>query len=185
MKIYTRAGDKGTTTLIGGARVPKTALQIDAYGTVDELNAHMGLLRDYATQSIFKEEIIFIQDRLFTIGSWLAADHHASRINLPRMREKDFERLELSIDRMEEELEPLNAFVFPGGHPTVSLCHISRCVCRRAERLVAALTHPYIENRPIVPFLNRLSDYLFVYGRYTASKLGIEEITWSPEKRHV
>ena len=139
MKVYTKKGDKGLTGLIGGTRVPKSSLRIDSYGTVDELNSYMGLLRDNAVSDKFKEEIIVIQDRLFTLGSWLASDPEKSKMTLPEIKEEDIVVLEKSIDKMDEELPPMKFFVLPGGHQTVSFCHIARCVCRRAERLVVEL----------------------------------------------
>ncbi|UKN03134.1 cob(I)yrinic acid a,c-diamide adenosyltransferase [Paracrocinitomix mangrovi] len=182
MKIYTKKGDQGKTGLIGGTRVPKYALRIDAYGTVDELNSYMGLLRDTTVNEQFKEEIIFIQDRLFTLGSWLASDPEKSKMSLPELHESDIERLEKSIDKMDEELEPMKFFVLPGGHQNVSFCHIARCVCRRAERLVVELNENQPQNPIILAFLNRLSDYLFVYSRYLTMKLKAEEIPWKPNK---
>ena len=182
MKVYTKKGDKGKTALIGGTRVSKASLRIDSYGTVDELNSYMGLLRDNAISDDRKKEIIFIQDRLFTIGSWLAVDPEKLNMTLPEIIEDDVNRLEMSIDKMEEQLEPMKFFVLPGGHQTVSFCHISRCVCRRAERLVVALDEQIEQKGVIISYLNRLSDYLFVYSRYLTHKLGAEEIAWIPKK---
>jgi cob(I)alamin adenosyltransferase len=182
MKVYTKTGDKGLTGLIGGTRVPKFSLRIDAYGTVDELNSHMGLLRDNPVSDDFKQEVIFIQDRLFTLGSWLASDPEKSKMTLPEIKEEDIEALEKSIDKMEEELPPMKSFILPGGPQTVSFCHIARCVCRRAERLVVELNDEVEQNPVIIAFLNRLSDYLFVYSRYLTLKLKAEEIPWVPKK---
>ena len=182
MKVYTKKGDKGKTGLIGGTRVLKSSLRIDSYGTVDELNSYIGLLRDNVLSEDFKKELIFIQDRLFTLGSWLASDPEKSKMVLPELKNEDIETLEKSIDKMEEELEPMKFFVLPGGHQTVSFCHIARCVCRRAERLVVALDAEVTQNPVIIAFLNRLSDYLFVYSRYLTHKLGAEEIPWHPQK---
>jgi len=181
MKIYTKKGDKGQTGLIGGTRVPKHSLRINAYGTVDELNSFLGIIRDRAISDLFKEEIIFVQDRLFTLGSLLAVDPEKSKMELPQIHESDIERLEKSIDKMETELPPMKNFILPGGHETVSFCHISRCVCRRAERLVVELDEKFSQNPLIIAFLNRLSDYLFVYGRYVSLKLNAEEIPWKPK----
>lgn len=181
MKIYTKKGDKGLTGLIGGTRVPKHSLRIDAYGTVDELNSHLGILRDRAISDFYKEEIIFVQDRLFTLGSLLAADPEKSTMELPQVHESDIEKLEKSIDKMDTELPPMKFFVLPGGHETVSFCHVARCVCRRAERLVCELDEKFPQNPIILAFLNRLSDYLFVYGRYVSMKLNAEEIAWKPK----
>lgn len=181
MKVYTKKGDKGKTGLIGGTRVPKYALRIDAYGTVDELNSYLGLLRDRALDEKYKNELTFIQDRLFTIGSWLAADPDKGKMQLPKITGADVERLEHGIDEMDEKLEPMRFFVLPGGHETVSFCHITRCVCRRAERLVTALNDEAELNPLILSYLNRLSDYLFVYGRFISAELGAEEIAWKPK----
>lgn len=182
MKVYTKKGDQGKTGLIGGTRVSKANMRIDAYGTVDELNSYMGLLRDNLVDEGFKDELIFIQDRLFTLGSWMASDPEKSKMTLPEIKLEDVERLEQSIDQMESQLEPMKFFVLPGGHQTVSFCHIARCVCRRAERLVVALDEQAPQNPVILSFLNRLSDYLFVYSRYLTLKLGAEEIPWVPKK---
>ncbi len=182
MKVYTKKGDTGLTGLIGGTRVPKSNLRIDAYGTVDELNSYMGLLRDNAISDEFKSEIVNIQDRLFTLGSWLASDPEKSKMTLPEILSSDVEALEQLIDKMDEELEPMKFFVLPGGHQTVSFCHIARCVCRRAERLVVELNEQAEQNPVIISYLNRLSDYLFVYSRYLTLKLKAEEIPWVPKK---
>ncbi|MBI3133600.1 MAG: cob(I)yrinic acid a,c-diamide adenosyltransferase [Bacteroidetes bacterium] len=181
MKIYTKKGDAGKTGLIGGTRVPKHSVRIEAYGTVDELNSHLGILRDRAVSEKFREEIIFIQDRLFTLGSLLAVDPAKSKMELPQVHATDVEYLEKSIDAMESELEPMKFFVLPGGHETVSFCHIARCVCRRAERRVCELDEQVPQNPIILAFLNRLSDYLFVYGRYVSHKTGAIEIPWKPK----
>lgn len=184
MKIYTKKGDTGTTGLIGGTRVEKYNIRIDAYGTVDELNSHLGLLRDRAIDQTHKDLLIEIQDRLFTIGSWLASDPSKGGMKLPEIKVSDVERLEKEMDAMDGELEPMKSFILPGGHETVSFCHIARCVCRRAERLVAALydaTKGEGIDPVILAYLNRLSDYLFVYSRLVSKKLGAEEIPWKPK----
>ncbi|MBK6951794.1 MAG: cob(I)yrinic acid a,c-diamide adenosyltransferase [Crocinitomicaceae bacterium] len=181
MKIYTKKGDKGKTGLIGGTRVSKHNIRIEAYGTVDELNSHLGILRDRAVSENFKEELIFVQDRLFTLGSLLAADPEKSTMELPPLKTEDITILEKSIDKMESELEPMKFFVLPGGHETVSFCHVARCVCRRAERRVCELDEHVPQNPLILAYLNRLSDYLFVYGRFVSMKLGAEEIPWKPK----
>jgi cob(I)alamin adenosyltransferase len=181
MKIYTKKGDKGKTGLIGGTRVSKHNIRIEAYGTVDELNSHLGILRDRAVSENFKEDLIFVQDRLFTLGSLLAADPEKSTMELPPLKAEDITFLEKSIDKMESELEPMKFFVLPGGHETVSFCHVARCVCRRAERRVCELDEHVSQNPLILAYLNRLSDYLFVYGRFVSMKLGAEEIAWKPK----
>jgi cob(I)alamin adenosyltransferase len=181
MKVYTRKGDKGKTGLIGGTRVPKYSLRIESYGTVDELNSYIGLLRDRTLSESFKEELIFIQDRLFTLGSLLAQDPEKKSMELPQVKLEDIESLEKSIDKMDEELPPMKSFVLPGGHETVSFCHIARCVCRRAERLVTELSEETELNELILAYLNRLSDYLFVYARLASHRLNAEEIPWVPK----
>lgn len=182
MKIYTKKGDKGTTGLIGGTRLPKHHIRIDSYGTVDELNSYVGLLRDLITDTELIAVLLEIQDRLFTIGSHLAADPVKSNMELPKLYESDITYLENQIDAMDAQLEPMKSFVLPGGHPTVSHCHIARCVCRRAERLVAHLA----ENEPVdalIPaYMNRLSDHLFMLSRKLTHDLGAEEMPWKPRK---
>lgn len=181
MKVYTRKGDKGTTGLIGGTRVPKHSLRIESYGTVDELNSYIGLLRDKAISEDDKKDLIEIQDRLFTLGSLLAEDKEKSKMKLPQIHQKDIDFLENKIDLMDTELPPMKSFILPGGHETVSFCHITRCVCRRAERLVTALSDEVELNELILSYLNRLSDYLFVYSRFLSLKLNAEEIPWQPK----
>jgi cob(I)alamin adenosyltransferase len=180
MKIYTKTGDQGTTSLLGGKRVPKGHLKIDAYGTVDELNAFIGLLRDQEVntprQVILKE----IQDRLFTIGATLATEHGKQNIKRPDLHDSDLELLEKEIDQMDAKLPPLKNFILPGGHTAVSFCHVARTVCRRTERCVIDLMEIEPVDEIIVKYLNRLSDYLFVLGRLMAIELGVEEVTWKP-----
>lgn len=181
MKIYTRKGDDGTTTIIGGKRVPKFDNRIEAYGTVDELIAFTGLLRDQKIRKEIEESLIIIQDRLMTCASLLATDHTKSKTSLPVIIEENIIQLEKEIDKMEEKLPVLKSFLLPGGHTTVSYCHVCRCICRRAERLVALVFsdfNPY----PLVPkFLNRLSDYYFVLARKMAQDLNVNEIPWIPK----
>ena len=180
MKVYTKKGDKGQTGLIGGTRVPKFSLKIEAYGTVDELNSYMGLLRDKSTEKHYKDEIIKIQDCLFTLGSLLAEDKSKSKMQLPEIKEGDIELLECSIDNMDSKLPEMKSFILPGGHETVSFCHIARCVCRRAERLVCQLDENEEQNPLVLAYLNRLSDYLFMFARYNSFVLKAEEIPWKP-----
>lgn len=182
MKVYTRKGDQGKTGLIGGTRVPKYALRIEAYGTVDELNSHLGLLRDRAVNQEKKDELVYIQDRLFVLGALLAEDPAKSRMKLPKIYQSDIEKLEASIDNMDEVLPEMRYFVLPGGHETVSFCHIARCVCRRAERNVAHLMAEVDVDGLILSYLNRLSDYLFVYSRWLTQHFNAEEIPWIPPK---
>lgn len=180
MKVYTKKGDTGTTQLIGGTRVPKSSLRIEAYGTVDELNSYIGLIRDQEINSIYIEQLLEIQDRLFTMGSLLAMDPGKSTMKLPELAEGDITFLENAIDEMDAELAPMKSFVLPGGHSTVSYCHIARCVCRRAERISVDL-HAESELSPIVlTYLNRLSDYLFVLSRKLTKDLGASEHPWTP-----
>jgi cob(I)alamin adenosyltransferase len=182
MKIYTKTGDKGTTSLIGGTKVPKSHLRIEAYGTVDELNSHIGLCRDSLTEESISNTLLEIQDRLFTIGSSLACDPiKASKMRIPDLKESDITLLENEIDRMNDALEPMKSFILPGGHPLVSQLHIARCVCRRAERACVRLELESLEvDSIILKYLNRLSDYLFVLARYTAYLYKAPEIPWKP-----
>jgi len=181
-KVYTKTGDKGSTALFGGARVPKNHIRIESYGTVDELNSYIGLIRDYLADKKLRDVLKEIQDRLFTLGAILATDPSKDNLKTPDLHDTDVTYLESEIDSMEEKLPALKHFVLPGGHPTVSFCHIARCVCRRAERMTVALH----ENEPILPvvmqYLNRLSDYLFVLGRYVGLLLEAEEVPWIPRK---
>ena len=180
MKIYTKTGDKGSTSLIGGTKVPKSHLRIEAYGTVDELNSYIGLCRDLLSDNAIRELLQEIQDRLFTIGSSLACDPEKEpRMRLPDLKETDIQLLEKSIDKMNEDLPEMKSFILPGGHTTVSHLHIARCVCRRAERCVVRLEMESPEKDSLtLKYLNRLSDYLFVLARYAGHQLQIEEIPW-------
>ncbi|SDX67970.1 cob(I)yrinic acid a,c-diamide adenosyltransferase [Flavobacterium degerlachei] len=189
MKVYTKTGDKGTTALFGGTRVPKDHIRIESYGTVDELNSYIGLVRDQDMNTHYKDILVEIQDRLFTIGAILATPPEKEVMKNGELRlkklgivESDIELLENEIDSMESELPPMTHFVLPGGHTTVSYCHISRCVCRRAERLAVHLSH----NEPVatiaIKYLNRLSDYLFVLARKLSHDLQAEEVQWIPRK---
>jgi cob(I)alamin adenosyltransferase len=179
-KIYTKTGDKGQTSLIGGTRVPKFDIRIEAYGTVDELNSNIGLIRDQKIDSHSQSILIEIQDRLFTIGSLLAADPENNKMVLPKILEKDIELLELEIDKMNEHLPEMKHFVLPGGHTTISFCHIARCVCRRAERSVLKLNEQSLVDELIYKYLNRLSDYLFVLSRKFTHDLKVIETPWKP-----
>jgi cob(I)alamin adenosyltransferase len=184
MKIYTKKGDTGTTQLIGGTRVPKHHVRIEAYGTVDELNSFIGLLRDQEMDSQHKKNLIEIQDRLFTIGSSMATDPDKSiskfREKIPVLGEEDVLFLENEMDRMDALLPEMKSFVLPGGHIAVSTCHAARCICRRAERLVTHLSETDTVNPLIVQYLNRLSDYLFVLSRMLAKELNAPETPWKP-----
>lgn len=180
MKIYTKTGDQGETSLLGGTRVSKAHERIDAYGTIDELNSYIGLLRDQEVNVKRKDLLKEIQDILFTIGSSLAADPAKTNIKKPDVHDQDITILEQEIDKMEQQLPELKAFILPGGHMAVSFCHIARTVCRRAERNVIALTKNSNVDPLIIAYLNRLSDYLFVLGRMMAKELNAEEIKWKP-----
>lgn len=180
MKIYTKTGDKGQTSLIGGTRVPKHHIRIEAYGTVDELNSYIGLVRDQQIDLYSKELLIEIQDRLFTIGSSLASDPEKSKMKIPDLKEEDIILLEKEIDKMNETLPEMRSFVLPGGHTTVSFCHIARCICRRAERNIIHLSETSFVAELVIKYLNRLSDYLFVLSRKIAHDLNASEIPWKP-----
>ena len=189
MKIYTKTGDKGTTALFGGTRVPKHHIRIESYGTVDELNSHLGMLRDQKIDDHSHEILLKIQDRLLTIGSTLATDPGKAvlksgkkRLDIPRVSAEDIELLEKEMDQMNEELPPMTHFVLPGGHQSVSVCHIARCVCRRAERLASALNDIEPFEAEVLQYLNRLSDYLFVLARKLSKDLQANEIQWIPQK---
>jgi cob(I)alamin adenosyltransferase len=181
MKIYTKTGDKGLTSLIGGTRVPKSSLRIDCYGTVDELNSYVGVLRDQDVNAPRREVLKKIQDRLFTIGAHLATDPDKdTRQRIPDLHAEDVALLETEMDRMDKVLAPLREFVLPGGHQAVSFGHVARCVCRRAERLVIHLGEESPVEELVIMYLNRLSDYLFVLSRAMAHDLGVAEVTWKP-----
>jgi cob(I)alamin adenosyltransferase len=183
LKIYTKTGDKGLTSLIGGTRLPKQHIRIEAYGTVDELNSHIGLLRDVVENSEKKELLVSIQDRLFTMGSHLAADPEKNKMKLPDLFEEDIIVLEKAIDEMNEKLPEMKSFVLPGGHVHVSYCHIARCVCRRAERAVLRLAENEKVEEIHYKYLNRLSDYLFMLCRWLSHELNAEEIPWKPKSK--
>ena len=180
MKIYTKTGDKGQTSLIGGTRVPKHHIRIESYGTVDELNSYVGLIRDQEIDEHSKKILIEIQDRLFTIGSSLASDPEKSKMKIPDLKESDIELLEKEMDEMDKSLPEMKSFVLPGGHTTVSYCHIARCVCRRAERLTIQLSEDSFVDELVIKYLNRLSDYLFVLSRKLTQDLKAQEIPWKP-----
>lgn len=182
-KIYTKTGDKGETSLIGGTRLPKQHIRIEAYGTVDELNSHLGLLRDVTPEADFNFDILLhIQDRLFTIGSHLAADPQKNKMKLPELYNEDVTELEKAIDKMNEVLPEMKHFVLPGGHIHVSYAHIARTVCRRAERSVLKLAENEVVEAIIPQYLNRLSDYIFVLSRYMSQNVRAKEIPWLPKK---
>lgn len=178
-KIYTKTGDKGETSIIGGTRLPKHHMRIEAYGNVDELNSFIGLVRDSVSEKELIHLLIEIQDRLFTIGSCLASDPEKTlKMKLPEIKEEDVVLLEKSIDKMNETLPEMKSFVLPGGHTVVSYCHIARCVCRRAERSVLKLAENEKVDQLIYKYLNRLSDYLFVLSRKLSQDFNANEIPW-------
>ena len=190
MKIYTKTGDKGTTALFGGTRVKKYNLRIESYGTVDELNSYIGLIKDQEISKEIKNSLLQIQTELFTLGAMLATPPEKEtlksgkeRLNIPKIDEASILFLENGIDTMEEELPQMTHFILPGGHQAVSFCHIARCVCRRAERLSVELNDQETVNNDILKYLNRLSDYLFVLARKLSKDLSVEEIKWIPEKK--
>lgn len=183
MKIYTKTGDKGTTALFTGKRVPKHHIRIESYGTIDELNSFLGLIRDQQIDAHLKETLALIQNKLFTVGAILATEPtKENRLKIPRIQADDITLLEGEMDKMNEELPEMTHFILPGGHTTVSYCHIARTVCRRAERMISYLN----ENEPVpeslLSFINRLSDYLFVLARKLSKDLQAQEIKWIPEK---
>ena len=189
MKIYTKTGDKGTTALFGGTRLPKHHIRIDSYGTVDELNSYIGLIRDQDIDQKYKDTLINIQDKLFTVGAILATDPEKAtlkngkeRLNIPKINEADINFLEQEMDSMDAQLPQMTHFVLPGGHQTVSFCHIARTVCRRAERLASALNDLEPFQPETLTYLNRLSDYLFVLARKLSQDLQANEVKWIPKK---
>jgi cob(I)alamin adenosyltransferase len=180
MKIYTKTGDKGKTSLLGGTRVSKSNMRIDAYGTVDELNSYLGFVSDLETDN---DRIVFIRNiqyRMFTVGSSLAAETARAKDFKPDLKEEDITVLEQAMDEMNEVLPAMTNFIIPGGHQLVSATHIARTICRRAERLVIKLSEVEEIEEIIIRYLNRLSDFLFVLARKQAYDLGVDEIPWKP-----
>ena len=189
MKIYTKKGDKGLTSLYGGDRVPKHHLRIEAYGTVDELNSHIGFLRDQEVSDETKSDLLKIQHELFVVGAMLATPEDKKllksgkeRLNIDQLNEQSISFLEKSIDSMNSTLPEMTHFILPGGHPVVSICHIARCVCRRAERICTNLMELSTIEENILVYLNRLSDFLFVLARKLTKENRAEEIKWIPER---
>lgn len=178
-KIYTKTGDKGETGLFGGKRLPKDDLRIEAYGTIDELNATVGALADDITSNYIRVFLRQVQNDLFVIGSHLATVP-GKNLTLPQLPEAQIHVMETWMDKWDEALPPLKNFILPGGHPTVSKAHLARCVCRRSERRVISLGHREDVSPLIVMYLNRLSDFFFMLGRTLAQDLQIEEIIWEP-----
>jgi cob(I)alamin adenosyltransferase len=190
MKIYTKTGDSGTTALFGGTRVAKHHIRINSYGTVDELNSWIGMLRDQNLENSDVELLISIQNDLFTLGAMLATDPKKAvlksgkeRLAIPLIHEEDIKKLEQAIDQMNDQLPPMTHFILPGGHQSVSSCHIARTVCRRAERMTSLLNENEPLDEVILTYLNRLSDYLFVLARKLSRQLKVEEVKWIPSKK--
>ena len=189
MKIYTKTGDNGTTGLVGGTRIPKHDLRIDCYGTVDELNSYLGLIRDQTISDDSQTTLLKIQNQLFIIGSLLATDSEKlmdeskrKRLGITLLKSEAIEFLETEIDTMNSVLPPMTHFILPGGHQTVSFCHIARCICRRAERNISKLNTEQPTQPEILIYLNRLSDFIFVLARKLSKELHAEEIKWIPNK---
>lgn len=180
MKIYTKKGDQGSTGLIGGTRVSKGDVRIEAYGTIDELNSYIGLITTLEIDMRYSAQLQEIQDRLFTIGSHLAADPEKSKMQLPDLLESDIEKLEHWMDTMDAALPALTAFILPGGHSASAHTHVARCICRRAERMAVTLDELEAVEAVVLAYLNRLSDYLFVLARKINHDNGAKEHTWSP-----
>ncbi len=181
MKIYTKAGDRGTSTLLGGNIVPKDHPRLEAYGTLDELNSWMGLIRDQLSDEEMRGTLLKIQDRIMVGSTILASEKKDSAVPVPELHEEDIGFLEMEIDRMDQELEPLQFFILPGGHTTVSYCHLARTTCRRAERYSVKFIKNSDQTAILVKYLNRLSDYLFILARRIAWELKIEEKIWQPD----
>jgi cob(I)alamin adenosyltransferase len=184
MKIYTKTGDKGTTSLIGGKRVSKYHPRIEAYGTVDELISFIGLLRDQDINPDIKQILIEIQDRLMSCASILAADCTDCKIQIPSIIPEDSKKIELEIDKFEAQIEPLSSFIIPGGHQIVSLCHVCRTICRRCERIIIKLSEETPVPEDLIIYINRLSDFFFVLSRKMAKDLNVEQINWNPRIRY-
>lgn len=189
MKIYTKTGDGGTTALFGGTRVPKHHIRIQSYGTLDELNSWLGMLRDQGLAPRHGDFLLQIQDRLFTAGAMLATEPEKAktksgkeRLQIPKLSAADVEALEGEIDALNDALPPMTHFILPGGHPTVSTCHVARTVCRRAERMTTLLAEHSEVSEVVLAYLNRLSDYLFVLARKLSSEVQAKEIRWIPGK---
>lgn len=183
MKIYTKTGDKGMTSLVGGKRVPKNSARLESYGTIDELNSYLGMIRSFPIDSVITGELVEIQSRLFDVGGNLATDSEDPNVTIRLgVKEQDIELLEKAIDRMDAEVPPMKFFVLPGGDQVVSFCHIARTVCRRAERRILDLSTEAEVDELVLKYVNRLSDYLFILSRKLTNDLGMEVMKWVPEK---
>jgi len=183
LKIYTRTGDQGNTSLLGGTKVSKSALRLDAYGTVDELNSYLGLLADLDDFAGFKEFLRDTQENLFSVGSHLACESDNLISKLPSLESAWIKAVEDAIDKMDQNLPAMKNCILPGGKTSVSFCHIARCVCRRAERRVIGLSEESRVNPIIIQYLNRLSDYLFILARAVGQEQGVPEIPWKPKTK--
>ncbi len=183
MKIYTKKGDKGITALYGGKRVKKYNLRIKCYGTVDELNSHIGLIRSQEINVFAIDTLLEIQNNLFVIGAMLSTPQEKEPLSIPIIDESEIKYLEKEIDKIDYELPKLKNFIHPGGHQVVSFCDIARCVCRRAERLSIELNDQEPINNNIIIYLNRLSDYLFMLARKLSKELLVDEIKWESRKK--
>jgi cob(I)alamin adenosyltransferase len=190
MKVYTKTGDNGTTGLFGGTRVPKYHIRIDSYGTIDELNSWLGLIRDQDISKTYQNQLIQIQEHLFVVGAILATDpeketlkNGEQRLKITKVGVEEIRFLENAIDEMDNQLPQMTHFILPGGHTTVSYCHIARTVCRRAERMATSLFESEAFDVSVLSFINRLSDYLFVLARKLSYDLQANEIKWIPKKK--
>jgi len=181
MKIYTKKGDKGKTQLLGGSMVDKNHIKLECYGTIDELNSFIGNIYDQEISAFHKEILFDIQNQLFNLGSIISFDGEKDKIQLPNITIQNIKMIEKAIDKMEEELPMLKAFILPSGHPIASKCHIARTVCRRAERNLVALIQEEAINNLHIQYLNRLSDYLFVLARTILKENNVQEIKWQKD----
>jgi len=181
-KIYTKTGDLGKSSLVDGSRVPKYHIRLHAYGTVDELNSYIGLIREHKFKKHYKDILLEIQLRLFEAGSLLACENKTVLKKLTKIKEEDVALLEKEIDSMYSSLPKLNSFILPGGSIVISYCHVARCICRRAERIIFLLSKDTPVDEIILKYFNRLSDYLFVLARKIAKDSNIAEITWKARK---
>ena len=182
MKIYTKKGDLGKTQLLGGTVVSKDNIKLECYGSIDELNAHIGNLYDQDIKKRHKETLLNIQNQLFNLGALIANDGKKNKIKLPEIREEDINKIEQEIDAIELNLKDLTSFILPSGHNAASKCHICRTVCRRAERKLVALSNNSTINTLHIKYLNRLSDYLFVLARDILSMHNLKEVIWQKNR---
>lgn len=180
MKVYTKTGDRGTTSLIGGTRVPKFHIRVEAYGTIDELISYIGLIRSQEIEVHIAETLHQIQVKLMDIAAIMASDEKAKKIR--QVTDSDIKILESEIDKSDTDLEPLKYFVLPGGHNTPAFCHIARCICRRAERMILHVNEETDVPENVLAYMNRLSDYLFILARKLHKNLGVPEFFWITDK---